>query len=138
MDFEKFKDYVTNRYNFGDIQGADAKGMVTNAGCGDMTMLYFKVGEGEVIEDAKYFTYGCGFSQAMGVVITELCKGKTIAGAQQLTEADIDGVLGGLPDAKRNYLQLIHGLLKETIKDYYERKAESSAPADSGGEKVAV
>ncbi len=125
MDFEKFKDYVTNRYNFGDIPGADAKGMVTNSGCGDMTMLYFKVGGGEVIEDAKYFTFGCGFSQAMGVVITELCKSKTIAEADKITEEDIDGVLGGLPDAKRNYLQLIHGLLKETIKDYRERKAEA-------------
>lgn len=124
MDFEKFKDYVTNRYNFGDIPGADAKGMVTNSGCGDMTMLYFKVGDGEVIEDAKYFTFGCGFSQAMGVVITELCKGKTVEEADTITEEDIDGVLGGLPDAKRNYLQLIHGLLKETIKDYRERKAE--------------
>lgn len=125
MDFEKFKDYVTNRYNFGDIPGADAKGMVTNSGCGDMTMLYFKVGDGEVIEDAKYFTFGCGFSQAMGVVITELCKGKTVEEADTITEEDIDGVLGGLPDAKRNYLQLIHGLLKETIKDYRERKAEA-------------
>ena len=132
MNFDKFKDYVTNRYNFGDLPGANAKGMVTNAGCGDITMLYFKVGENELIEDARYFTYGCGFSQAMGVVITELCKGKTIAEADMITERHIDAVLDGLPDAKRNYLQLIHGLLKETIKDYRERQAKEAAEPVAG------
>lgn len=128
MNFEKFKDFVTNRYNFGDLPDANAKGMVTNSGCGDMTMLYFKVGENEFIEDARYFTFGCGFSQAMGVVITEMCKGKTIAEADTITEKNIDAVLDGLPDAKRNYLQLIHGLLKETIKDYRERQAKEAQP----------
>lgn len=128
MDFDKFKDYVTNRYNFGDLPDANAKGMITNVSCGDMTMLYFKVDEETSrIEDAHYFTFGCGFSQAMGVVITELCKGKTIDESDQITESDIDAVLDGIPEAKSNYLTLIHTLLKDTIKDYREKQAAKVA-----------
>ncbi|MEP0814597.1 MAG: iron-sulfur cluster assembly scaffold protein [bacterium] len=133
MNFEKFKEFVTNRYNFGDLPGANAKGMVTNASCGDMTMLYFKVDdETELIEDARYFTFGCGFSQAMGVVITELCKGKTISEAELITERHIDAVLDGIPEAKRNYLSLIHGLLQDTIRDYREKKGKEAAPVGAG------
>jgi len=56
-------------------------GMVGAPACGDVMKLDLKM-KGNVIEDVKFKTYGCGSAIASSTLFVEMLKGKTIEEAQ--------------------------------------------------------
>src|SRR6266498_2805197 len=65
-------------------------GIVGAPECGDVMKLQLKINpETEVIEDARFKTFGCGSAIASSSYVTELVKGKTVTEAYQIKNTKI-------------------------------------------------
>lgn len=96
-------------------------GMVGAPACGDVMRLQIKVGNGGVIEDAKFKTYGCGSAIASSSLVTEWVKGKTLDEAMALSNEDIAEELA-LPPVKIHCSILAEDAIKAAIADYKNKQ----------------
>ena len=113
-------DHFMHPRNVGEIADADGVGEVGNAKCGDIMKMYLKI-NGNVIEDVKFETFGCGSAIASSSMATELIKGKTIDEALAVTNKQVVDALGGLPAHKLHCSVLAEESIKSAVKDYYDR-----------------
>ena len=89
-------DHAMNPRNVGRIEDADGFASVTGP-CGDTMELWLRVRNG-TIDDASFWTDGCGTSIAAGSMVTELAKGKAVAEILKISQQDVLDALGGLPE----------------------------------------
>ena len=113
-------DHFMHPRNVGEIPNADGVGEVGNAKCGDIMKMYLKIND-NIIEDAKFETFGCGSAIASSSMATELIKGKTIDEALAVTNKQVVDALGGLPAHKLHCSVLAEESIKSAVKDYYDR-----------------
>ena len=113
-------DHFMHPRNVGEIPNADGVGEVGNAKCGDIMKMYLKI-NGNVIEDVKFETFGCGSAIASSSMATEMIKGKTVEEALAVTNKDVVDALGGLPAHKLHCSVLAEEAIKSAVKDYYDR-----------------
>ena len=113
-------DHFMHPRNVGEIADADGVGEVGNAKCGDIMKMYLKI-NGDVIEDVKFETFGCGSAIASSSMATELIKGKTIEEALAVTNKQVVDALGGLPAYKLHCSVLAEESIKAAVKNYYDR-----------------
>jgi nitrogen fixation NifU-like protein len=125
---EKVVDHAENPRNVGTLDKEDPNvgtGLVGAPACGDVMRLQIKVGEGGVIEDAKFKTFGCGSAIASSSLATEWLKGKTVAEAEAIKNVDIVNELN-LPPVKIHCSVLAEDAIKAAIADYRAKKAARS------------
>ena len=113
-------DHFMHPRNVGEIPNADGVGEVGNAKCGDIMKMYLKI-NGNIIEDVKFETFGCGSAIASSSMATELIKGKTIEEALAVTNKQVVDALGGLPAYKLHCSVLAEESIKAAVKNYYDR-----------------
>ena len=94
---DKVMEHFTNPQNVGEIENASGCGTVGNAVCGDIMRVYLDIDENNVIQDAKFKTFGCCAAIATSSMATEMVKGKSIDEALQLTNKAVAEALDGLP-----------------------------------------
>ncbi len=123
---EKVLDHFQNPRNVGEIPDADGVGTVGNAKCGDIMQMFIKVGDGEVIEDVKFKTFGCGAAIATSSMATELIKGKRIEEALALTNEAVVEALEGLPPVKIHCSVLAEEAVKAAVEDYRKKQAQQN------------
>ncbi len=123
MYSEKVMDHFRNPRNVGEIEDADGIGEVGNASCGDIMKIYIKV-EGDVIEDVKFQTFGCGSAIATSSMITEMVMGKTLEEAEKVSNKAVAEALDGLPPTKMHCSNLAADAMHGAIKDYREKQGE--------------
>ena len=116
----KVMDHFMNPRNAGVMEDADGIGEVGSAKCGDIMKMYLKI-NGNIIEDVKFETFGCGSAIASSSMATELIKGKTIDEALAVTNKQVVDALGGLPAHKLHCSVLAEESIKSAVKDYYDR-----------------
>ena len=124
---EKVLDHFTNPRNVGEIPDADGVGEVGNAKCGDIMKMYLKI-QGNIIEDVKFKTFGCGAAIATSSMATEMIKGKTIEDALKLTNKAVMEALDGLPQSKVHCSVLAEQAIKSALSDYYTRQGVDPKP----------
>ncbi|KAI4453830.1 iron-sulfur cluster assembly enzyme nifu [Holotrichia oblita] len=117
MYSDKVMDHFRNPRNMGEIDDASGIGTVGNAKCGDIMRVYLKI-ENDIIEDAKFKTFGCGAAVATSSIATELVKGKTINEALQITNKAVMEALDGLPPEKVHCSCLAEEALQAALWDY--------------------
>jgi len=96
-------------------------GLVGAPACGDVMKLQIKVNpETNIIEDAKFKTFGCGSAIASSSYATELIKNMNIELALKLSNQDIAKHLK-LPPVKLHCSMLAEDAIKMAIEDFRNR-----------------
>jgi nitrogen fixation NifU-like protein len=113
-------DHFQDPRNVGEIDDASGVGEIGNVVCGDILRVYIKV-KGEILDDVKYMTFGCGAAVASGSMMTTLVKGKTVEEAKELTNKDVAKALGGLPPQKLHCSNLAADALHKAIEDWMNK-----------------
>src|SRR5271165_5175409 len=125
---EKVIDHYNNPRNVGSMDKTSSDvgtGLVRAPECGDVMKLQIKVNsETNVIEDAKFKTFGCGSAIASSSLATEWLKGKTIDEALAIKNMDIVNELS-LPPVKIHCSVLAEDAIKAAISDYKQKAAKA-------------
>lgn len=119
---EKVMDHFSNPRNVGEIEDASGVGTVGNAKCGDIMRMYLDIDENDVVQEAKFKTFGCGAAIATSSMATELVKGKNINEALNVTNKAVMEALDGLPPVKVHCSLLAEEAIHAALWDYAEKK----------------
>ncbi len=121
---EKLLDHYNHPRNVGALsKSADdvGTGVVGAPECGDVMKLQIRVnGETQVIEEAKFKTFGCGSAIAASSLATEWIKGLTINEASEIKNTMIVNELS-LPPIKIHCSVLAEDAIKAAISDYKKK-----------------
>ena len=109
-----------NPTNFGVLEHPDAVGVIKGP-CGDTMKITLKIVNGK-IQDARFWTDGCGATLACGNMLTKMIKGKTPVEAIDISQEDLIIALDGLPENHSHCAKLSVNTLRKAIKNYLERK----------------
>src|SRR5262245_3548986 len=103
-------------------------GLVGAPECGDVMRLQIKVNpETQVIEDAKFKTFGCGSAIASSSLATEWIKGKHVEEALAIKNTEIVKELS-LPPVKIHCSVLAEDAIRAAI-HVWKKKQETNQPA---------
>jgi NifU-like protein len=114
---QKVTDLMNNPQNMGEITKEQAEEMgaeliVADFGaesCGDAVRLYWAVDpKTDVILESKFKSFGCGTAIASSDTMAELCKGKTVDEAVQITNIDVEKAMRDTPDVPAVPPQKMH------------------------------
>lgn len=118
---EKVIDHSLNPRNVGEIEDPSGCGTVGNAVCGDIMRVYLDIDENQVIQDAKFKTFGCGAAIATSSMATVLIKGKTVQEALEVTNKAVMEALDGLPKVKIHCSLLAEQAIHAALWDYADK-----------------
>jgi nitrogen fixation NifU-like protein len=121
---DKVLEHYQNPRNVGSFTKDEdnvGTGVVGAPECGDVMKLQLKINpETEIIEDARFKTFGCGSAIASSSYVTELVKGKTVTEAYQIRNSQIAQELS-LPPVKIHCSVLAEDAIKSAVADWRER-----------------
>jgi nitrogen fixation NifU-like protein len=127
---EKVIDHYNHPRNVGSMDKSSADvgtGLVGAPECGDVMKLQIKVNpDTNVIEDAKFKTFGCGSAIASSSLATEWVKGKTIDEALAIKNTEIVKELA-LPPVKIHCSVLAEDAIRAAIGDW-KKKQDATKP----------
>ena len=127
---DKVVDHYEHPRNVGTLDKSSSEvgtGLVGAPECGDVMKLQIKVNPStNVIEDAKFKTFGCGSAIASSSLATEWVKGKTVDEALAIKNMDIVKELA-LPPVKIHCSVLAEDAIRAAIGDW-KKKQEAAQP----------
>ena len=131
IEYDEEKTYskvVTKEYrnptNFGIIEHPDAVGVIKGP-CGDTMKITLKIVNGK-IQDARFWTDGCGATLAAGNMLTKIIIEKTLQEANKVNSKQLLDALDGLPKEHDHCALLAANTLHEAINNYENQKTRKS------------
>ena len=119
-------DHYNNPRNVGTLDKASTEvgtGLVGAPECGDVMRLQIRVNpETQVIEEAKFKTFGCGSAIASSSLATEWIKGRTVDDAMAIKNIDIVKELS-LPPVKIHCSVLAEDAIRAAIGDWKKKNS---------------
>src|ERR1700734_1444178 len=135
---DKVIDHYNNPRNVGSMDKSSSDvgtGLVGAPECGDVMKLQIKVNrETNVIEDAKFKTFGCGSAIASSSLATEGVKGKTIDEELSMRNTDIVKELA-LPPVKIHCSVLAEDAIRAAISDWRKKNDAEQSGANVESKK---
>ena len=129
---DKVIDHYNNPRNVGSMdKNRDdvGTGLVGAPECGDVMKLQIRVNrETNVIEEAKFKTFGCGSAIASSSLATEWVKGKTVDEALTIKNMDIVKELS-LPPVKIHCSVLAEDAIRAAIGDWKKKQGTAKPVA---------
>jgi nitrogen fixation NifU-like protein len=133
----KVIDHFSNPRNVGSFAKDEdnvGTGLVGAPECGDVMKLQVKINpETEIIEDAKFKTFGCGSAIASSSLATEWLKGKSVEEALEIKNTDIVAELS-LPPVKIHCSVLAEDAIKAAISDYKKKQGVKGDAAQTSAQ----
>jgi nitrogen fixation NifU-like protein len=130
---DKVIDHYNNPRNVGQLDKSSTEvgtGLVGAPECGDVMRLQIRVNpETQVIEEAKFKTFGCGSAIASSSLATEWIKGRTVDDALAIKNTDIVKELS-LPPVKIHCSVLAEDAIRAAIGDW-KKKNGNAVTADA-------
>ena len=121
---DKVIDHYNNPRNVGTLDKSSndvGTGLVGAPECGDVMRLQIKVNpDTQVIEEAKFKTFGCGSAIASSSLATEWIKGKKVEDALAIKNTDIVKELA-LPPVKIHCSVLAEDAIRAAIGDWKKK-----------------
>ncbi len=128
---DKVLDHYSHPRNVGALDKTSADvgtGLVGAPECGDVMKLQIKVNPAtNVIEDAKFKTFGCGSAIASSSLATEWVKGKTIDEALEIKNTEIVKELA-LPPVKIHCSVLAEDAIRAAIGGWKKKQDAGKGP----------
>ena len=139
---DKVIDHYNNPRNVGSMDKKDSDvgtGLVGAPECGDVMRLQIRVNpETQVIEEAKFKTFGCGSAIASSSLATEWVKGMSIDQAMGIKNTQIVEELN-LPPVKIHCSVLAEDAIKGAIADYKAKRMKTAQKsADASAPKATI
>ena len=129
---DKVIDHYNHPRNVGSMDKKDddvGTGLVGAPECGDVMKLQIKVNpQTNIIEDAKFKTFGCGSAIASSSLATEWVKGKTVDEALAIKNTEIVKELA-LPPVKIHCSVLAEDAIRAAIGDW-KKKQGTAKPVE--------
>ena len=123
---DKVIDHYNNPRNVGQLDKSSTEvgtGLVGAPECGDVMRLQIRVNpETQVIEEAKFKTFGCGSAIASSSLATEWIKGRTVDDALAIKNTDIVKELS-LPPVKSHCSVLAEDAIRAAIGDWKKKNS---------------
>jgi nitrogen fixation protein NifU and related proteins len=127
---DKVVDHYNNPRNVGTLDKGSQEvgtGLVGAPECGDVMRLQIRVNpETQVIEEAKFKTFGCGSAIASSSLATEWIKGRTVEDALAIKNTDIVKELS-LPPVKIHCSVLAEDAIRAAIGDWKKKNGVAEA-----------
>ncbi|HUD55024.1 MAG TPA: Fe-S cluster assembly scaffold IscU [Terracidiphilus sp.] len=127
---DKVVDHYNNPRNVGTLDKSSedvGTGLVGAPECGDVMRLQIRVNpETQVIEEAKFKTFGCGSAIASSSLATEWIKGRTVDDAMAIKNTDIVKELS-LPPVKIHCSVLAEDAIRAAIGDWKKKNGVTEA-----------
>jgi nitrogen fixation NifU-like protein len=124
---EQVIDHYNNPRNVGALDKSAPEvgtGLVGAPECGDVMRLQIKVNpETQIIEEAKFKTFGCGSAIASSSLATEWIKGRTVNDALEIKNTDIVKELS-LPPVKIHCSVLAEDAIRAAIGDWKKKNGQ--------------
>jgi nitrogen fixation NifU-like protein len=121
---EKVIEHYNNPRNVGQLDKSSTEvgtGLVGAPECGDVMRLQIRVNpETQIIEEAKFKTFGCGSAIASSSLATEWVKGKTVEQALEIKNTEIVKELA-LPPVKIHCSVLAEDAIRAAIGDWKKK-----------------
>jgi len=121
---DKVVDHYNNPRNVGTLDKSAQEvgtGLVGAPECGDVMRLQIRVNpETQVIEEAKFKTFGCGSAIASSSLATEWIKGRKVEDALAIKNTDIVKELS-LPPVKIHCSVLAEDAIRAAIGDWKKK-----------------
>src|SRR6185312_1873298 len=131
---EKVVEHYNNPRNVGSLDKKDPNvgtGLVGAPECGDVMKLQVKINpETNIIEDAKFKTFGCGSAIASSSLATEWLKGRSVDQALEIKNTEIVNELS-LPPVKIHCSVLAEDAIKAAIGDYRAKQTKQTPVAQT-------
>ena len=125
-------DHYNNPRNVGTLDKSSTEvgtGLVGAPECGDVMRLQIRVNpETQVIEEAKFKTFGCGSAIASSSLATEWIKGRKVEEALTIKNTDIVKELS-LPPVKIHCSVLAEDAIRAAIGDWKKKNGVAEAAA---------
>jgi len=121
---KKVMQHFLHPKNMGEMKNPDAVGRVGNPVCGDVMVVYIKVGKKgnkKILKNVKFKTFGCAAAIASSSITTQIMKGKTLDEGKKLSIKNVLKELKGLPPIKKHCSAMAIHALKKAIKNYEKR-----------------
>jgi nitrogen fixation NifU-like protein len=125
-------DHYNNPRNVGQLDKTSTEvgtGLVGAPECGDVMRLQIRVNpETQVIEEARFKTFGCGSAIASSSLATEWIKGRTVDDALAIKNTDIVKELS-LPPVKIHCSVLAEDAIRAAIGDWKKKNGVDEVAA---------